>query len=155
MAEKRIAAGQQHRCHHKSDDSRPQGRVVLVRPVRRNSTNIDFRPLPPGKLAICQDAFFVQAQESCVGFHETASEDSPRKFREFLVFDGLQKTNADSRGRGYLIQSHAAQFPFPAQVLPEPRQLWFFAVRHQSFTTPILLTCFRGVNWFALAPIRR
>ena len=151
MAEKCIAAGEQHRCHRKSDDPRPQGCVVLARPVRRNATNIDFRLLPAGKLAICQDSFFVQSQESCVGSNETTSEDSPRKFREFLAFDGLEKTNANSRGRGYLFQSHAAQFPFPAQVLAESRQLCFVAVSHQSFTKFILFTCFRGVNWFALA----
>jgi hypothetical protein len=53
MAEKCVAACQQHRCHHESDDSRPQGRVVLARPVRRNATDVDFWLLPAGKLAIC------------------------------------------------------------------------------------------------------
>jgi hypothetical protein len=80
MAEKRIAACQQHRCYRKSDHPRAQSRAVLARPVRRNPMDVDFRLLPAGKLAIRQHAFFVQAQKSRVAPHETASKDPSRKF---------------------------------------------------------------------------
>jgi hypothetical protein len=80
MAEKGIPACQQQRGYRKSDHPRPQSRAVLARPVRRDAMNVDFRLLPAGKLAIGQHAFFVQAQKSRVGPHETASKDSPREF---------------------------------------------------------------------------
>ena len=59
MAEKRIAACQQHGRYRKSDHPCPQSRAVLARPFRCNAADVDFRLLPAGKLAIRQYAFFV------------------------------------------------------------------------------------------------